>query len=169
MSERNIRNWYPENQNFWKRSGKRIATRNLIFSIFAEFLAFSIWQVWSAVAVNLPSIGFQFSVDQLFWLAALPGLTGATLRIPYALMVPMMGGAQLDVDQYRIAFNPGGGHWAGRTKSSDPVFNVFNFGTAVWFWRWQLCFQHGQHKLFFPQKNEGLGFGLKRSRWQHWR
>ena len=30
--------------------------------------------------------------DQLFWLAALPGLSGATLRIFYSFMVPIFGG-----------------------------------------------------------------------------
>jgi NNP family nitrate/nitrite transporter-like MFS transporter len=40
----------------------------------------------------LPSIGFQYSTNQLFWLTALPGLSGATLRIFYSFMVPIFGG-----------------------------------------------------------------------------
>jgi len=36
-------------------------------------LAFAIWMMFSAVTVNLPQIGFSFTADQLFWLAALPG------------------------------------------------------------------------------------------------
>lgn len=42
--------------------------------------------------VNLPNIGFSYSTDQLFWLTALPGLSGATLRIFYSFMVPIFGG-----------------------------------------------------------------------------
>jgi NNP family nitrate/nitrite transporter-like MFS transporter len=48
--------------------------------------------VWSVVVAKLPSIGFNYTTNQLFWLAALPGLSGATLRIFYAFMVPIMGG-----------------------------------------------------------------------------
>jgi NNP family nitrate/nitrite transporter-like MFS transporter len=48
--------------------------------------------VWSVVVAKLPQIGFAFTTDQLFWLAALPGLSGATLRIFYSFMVPIFGG-----------------------------------------------------------------------------
>jgi len=44
------------------------------------------------VVVNLPTIGFGFDPDRLFWLDALPGLAGATLRILYSFMVPIFGG-----------------------------------------------------------------------------
>ena len=55
-------------------------------------LAFSVWMVWSVVVAKLPAIGFTYTTDQLFWLAALPGLSGATLRIFYSFMVPIFGG-----------------------------------------------------------------------------
>ena len=56
------------------------------------FLAFAVWQLWSVVAVNLPVLGFKFTANQLFWLAALPALSGATLRIFYSFLVPVFGG-----------------------------------------------------------------------------
>jgi NNP family nitrate/nitrite transporter-like MFS transporter len=48
--------------------------------------------VWSVVVAKLPSIGFDYTTDQLFWLAALPGLSGATFRIFYSFMIPIFGG-----------------------------------------------------------------------------
>lgn len=87
-----ITHWEPENQDFWKTQGRHIARRNLWISIFALLLAFAIWQVWSVAVLNLPNIGFQYSKNQLFWLAALPALSGATLRIVYSFMVPIFGG-----------------------------------------------------------------------------
>ncbi|MDR3435108.1 MFS transporter [Telmatospirillum sp.] len=84
--------WSPESADFWARTGRRIANRNLWISIPSLLLAFAVWMVWSVVIVNLPAIGFAFSPDQLFWLAALPGLTGALLRGFYAFMVPIFGG-----------------------------------------------------------------------------
>jgi NNP family nitrate/nitrite transporter-like MFS transporter len=47
-------------------------------------LAFAVWMLWSVVVVHLPAAGFRYSTNQLFWLAALPALCGATLRIFYA-------------------------------------------------------------------------------------
>ncbi len=92
MSPATIEDWRPEDEEFWKTTGQRIARRNLWISIPCLLLAFSVWLVWSVVVAKLPSIGFKYTTDQLFWLAALPGLSGATLRIFYSFMVPIFGG-----------------------------------------------------------------------------
>ena len=84
--------WRPEDAGFWNEKGRAIARRNLWISIPALLLAFSVWMVWSVVVARLPAIGFDFTPGQLFWLAALPGLSGATLRIFYSFMVPIFGG-----------------------------------------------------------------------------
>lgn len=84
--------WRPDDEAFWQATGKQIASRNLWISIPCLLLAFSVWLVWSVVVAKLPAIGFDYSTDQLFWLAALPGLSGATLRIFYSFMVPIFGG-----------------------------------------------------------------------------
>src|SRR5512134_2915851 len=84
--------WTPEDRAFWQREGQAIANINLWISMPALFLAFAVWQLWSVVAVNLPLLGFKFTPNELFWLAAAPGLSGATLRIFYSFMVPVFGG-----------------------------------------------------------------------------
>jgi NNP family nitrate/nitrite transporter-like MFS transporter len=84
--------WTPEDKEFWVRQGQAIANINLWISVPALFLAFAVWQLWSVVAVNLPLLGFKFTPNQLFWLAAAPALSGATLRIFYSFMVPVFGG-----------------------------------------------------------------------------
>ncbi len=84
--------WAPEDKVFWQREGEAIAKLNLWISVPALFLAFAVWQLWSVVAVSLPALGFRYSTNQLFWLAAAPALSGATLRIFYSFMVPLVGG-----------------------------------------------------------------------------
>ncbi len=84
--------WTPEDKAFWQREGEAIAKLNLWISMPALFLAFAVWQLWSVVAVSLPALGFRYSTNQLFWLAAAPALSGATLRIFYSFMVPLVGG-----------------------------------------------------------------------------
>jgi NNP family nitrate/nitrite transporter-like MFS transporter len=87
-----IEDWRPEDAAFWNKTGRAIAQRNLWLSIPALLIAFAVWMVWSVVVAMLPVVGFEFTNDELFWLAALPGLSGATLRIFYSFMPPIFGG-----------------------------------------------------------------------------
>jgi NNP family nitrate/nitrite transporter-like MFS transporter len=89
--------WRPDDEQFWQAVGKRIALRNLFFSMPALFLSFAVWMVWSVVVIELPKIGFKFSTSELFWLAALPGLSGAGLRLAYSFVVPIFGGRNFTV------------------------------------------------------------------------
>jgi MFS transporter, NNP family, nitrate/nitrite transporter len=91
-----IAHWNPEDKGFWERFGRGVATRNLWLSIGALTLAFAVWMLWSVVVVHLPAAGFHYSTNQLFWLAALPALCGATLRIFYAFAVPVVGGRRFN-------------------------------------------------------------------------
>ncbi len=87
-----IADWRPEDKTFWEGGGRAIARRNLWISVPCLLLSFAVWMVWSVVVAKLPSVGFAFSNEQLFWLASLPGLSGATLRIFYSFMPAMFGG-----------------------------------------------------------------------------
>src|SRR5690606_17362927 len=87
-----LHDWYPEAPAFWAEKGRRIARRNLWISIPNLFLAFAVWSLWSILVVKLPQLGFPYTSNQLFWLAALPALSGATLRIFYSFMVSAFGG-----------------------------------------------------------------------------
>lgn len=92
LSGKVLTDWRPEDKEFWETTGRAVARRNLWISIPSLLLSFAVWQVWSVVVAKLPLVGFEFTTDQLFWLAALPGISGATLRIFYSFMVPIFGG-----------------------------------------------------------------------------
>ncbi|WP_073487189.1 MFS transporter [Streptoalloteichus hindustanus] len=87
-----IERWEPEDPEFWRRTGRRVARRNLVLSVLTEHLGFNVWIVWSVVVVNLRPAGFDFTADQLFWLISAPNLVGAALRVPYTFAVPRFGG-----------------------------------------------------------------------------
>ncbi|MFM9859084.1 MFS transporter [Pseudoxanthobacter sp. M-2] len=87
-----IKDWRPEDQEFWQHGGRAIARRNLWISVPCLLLSFAVWMVWSVVVAKLPAVGFAFTNEQLFWLASLPGLSGATLRIVYSFMPAIFGG-----------------------------------------------------------------------------
>jgi len=87
-----LQDWHPDNEEFWEGEGKPIARKNLIWSVFAENLGFSIWVLWTIVVLNLGNVGIKLTVPQMFWLTAVPNLVGSALRIPYTFAVPRFGG-----------------------------------------------------------------------------
>lgn len=87
-----LRDWRPEDPTFWQNGGQRIANRNLWISIPCLLLSFCVWMLFSAVAVNLNKVGFNFTTDQLFMLTALPSVSGAIMRVPYSFVIPIFGG-----------------------------------------------------------------------------
>jgi NNP family nitrate/nitrite transporter-like MFS transporter len=87
-----IDQWEPEDECFWEATGKHIARKNLLWSVFAEHLGFCIWAIWAIVVINLVNVGITLSVPEQFWLTATPNLIGSALRIPYTFALPRFGG-----------------------------------------------------------------------------
>src|SRR5262249_52297839 len=86
-----IDDWRPEDPAFWAETGAKVARRNLIFSIFAEHIGFSVWTMWSVMVLFL---GPAYHIDPAgkFLLTAVPALVGPVLRLPYTLAVAVFGG-----------------------------------------------------------------------------
>ncbi len=155
-----LADWNPENTEFWQKTGRRIAQRNLWLSVPALLLAFAIWMVWSVVVVNLPAIGFKFTPDQLFWLAALPGLSGAILRGFYSFMVPIFGGRTWTAFTTASLLVPALGIGLAVQNPATP-YNVFlilallcglgggNFASSM-----------ANISFFFPKAQKGHALGL---------
>ena len=87
-----IDHWNPEDEGFWEKTGKKIALRNLTFSVFAEHLGFVVWVMWTIIVINLGNAGYEMSLDEKFWMVALPALLGSLARVPYTFAVPRFGG-----------------------------------------------------------------------------
>ena len=155
-----LTDWHPEDPSFWEQSGRRIANRNLAISIPALLLAFAIWMVFSAVIVSLPKVGFGFTTDQLFWLAALPGLSGATLRIFYSFMVPIFGGRRWTAISTALLLIPA--LWLGFAVQ-DPATPYWHFAAIAF-----LCGLGGGNfassmsniSFFFPKARQGYALGM---------
>src|SRR3954470_11543935 len=86
-----IERWEPEDPGFWAATGRRVAVRNLVFSVFAEHIGFSVWSLMSVLVLFMgPAYGFD--VGQKFLLVSVPTLVGAILRVPYTFAVARFGG-----------------------------------------------------------------------------
>lgn len=73
-----IEHWDVESEEFWEREGKLIASRNLWISIPSLLMGFAVWLMWGMITTQMKNLGFPFSIEQLFTLSAIAGLSGAT-------------------------------------------------------------------------------------------
>jgi len=160
MATRVLTEWTPEDNAFWERQGKAIATRNLWISIPALLLAFAVWMVWSVVVVNLPNIGFKFSTDELFWLAALPGLSGATLRIFYSFMVPIFGGRRWTAISTASLLLPALGIGYAVQDPSTPYATFLILALLCGFGGGNFASSMSNISFFFPKAQKGMALGL---------
>ena len=87
-----IDDWQPEDPTFWEGGGRQVARRNLVWSIFAEHIGFSVWFLWSMSTGLLAAVGFGYGAEQLFILTSVSSGVGALLRVPYTFAVPVFGG-----------------------------------------------------------------------------
>jgi NNP family nitrate/nitrite transporter-like MFS transporter len=153
-------NWNPEDGDQWTARGRGIARRNLVVSIFAEFLGFAVWALWSIVVPQLPAAGFNLSIDQMFWLIALPSLVGATLRIPYTFAVPLFGGRNWTIVSALLLLAPASAlAWAvQRPETSFGVLLLIaalaglgggNFASSM-----------ANISFFYPEREKGRALGL---------
>jgi NNP family nitrate/nitrite transporter-like MFS transporter len=155
-----IDHWTPEDPDFWESVGKPVARRNLIFSILAEHLGFSVWLLWSVSAALLAKVGFAFSPQQLFWLVAVPNLVGSLLRLPYTFAVPKFGGRNwtvvsallLVIPTLLFAFfvqRPDTPFWVFIVIAATAGFGGGNFASSM-----------ASINFFFPTKAKGTALGL---------
>jgi MFS transporter, NNP family, nitrate/nitrite transporter len=155
-----IDDWRPEDAEFWANGGRQVARRNLIWSIFAEHLGFSVWLIWSVSSAFLLQMGFEFSAQQLFLLVALPNLVGSLLRLPYTFAVPRFGGrnwtmvsaALLLIPTLLFAIavqDPGTPYWVFCLIAATAGFGGGNFASSM-----------ANINFFYPARQKGAALGL---------
>jgi MFS transporter, NNP family, nitrate/nitrite transporter len=163
MSERNtswISEWNPEDQKFWDSKGKYLARRNLIWSIAAEHLGFSIWLIWSIVATKLPQVGFHYTTDQLFQLVALPGLVGSLMRFPYTFAVPRFGGRNWTMASAALLFIPTTALAYFVTRPSTPFWVMLAAASTAGLGGGNFASSMANISFFYPDRIKGWALGL---------
>ncbi|KGX87255.1 MFS transporter [Pontibacillus marinus] len=155
-----INQWDPENETFWVTEGKRHANRNLTISVIALFLAFAVWQIWSVVAVNLNSVGFNFTNSELFTLAALPGLVGATFRIFFTFMPGIVGGKNWTVISTGALLIPSIGIGFAVQNPETPFVTMAILAALCGIGGGNFSSSMANISPFFPKKLKGTANGL---------
>jgi len=162
-----IDDWDPEDEAFWESTGKKIAKKNLILSIFAENLGFSIWVLWTIVVINLANAGFTLSLSEQFLLIALPNLIGSTLRIPYTFAVPKFGGrawtgfsaSLLLIPVALLAFLVPSG-WLLDQSHSTQIWVLALCAATAGFGGGNFSSSMANISFFYPDRHKGAALGL---------
>ncbi|MGI8458424.1 MAG: MFS transporter [Propionibacteriaceae bacterium] len=154
-----IEEYHPEDPDFWSSpQGRPVARRNLGWSILAENIGFSVWQMFSISTAVLAAIGYGFTADQLFWLVATAGLVGALLRVPYTFMPASFGGRNWTVVSATLLLIPvtmlvtasttGQPYWFWVLTAITCGFGGGNFASSM-----------ANIAYFFPDKEKGFALG----------
>jgi MFS transporter, NNP family, nitrate/nitrite transporter len=155
-----ISEWNPEDGKFWESKGKYIARRNLIWSIIAEHIGFSIWLTWSIVATKLPQAGFHYTTDQLFQLVALPGLIGSLMRFPYTFAVTTFGGRNWTIFSASVLFVPAIALAYFVTRPDTPFWLMLLVSATAGLGGGNFASSMANISFFYPDRMKGWALGL---------
>ena len=161
LKPRWIEKWEPEDPVFWKETGSRLAWRTLTITTLALVLSFSTWFVMSAVVVRLPSIGFPYSTIQLFWLAALPGLAGGTLRILHTFLIPLFGTRHVITIATLLKILPMIGLALAVMNPETPFWVFALLALALGLGGGDFSSFMPSTSLFFPRRLQGTALGIQ--------
>jgi MFS transporter, NNP family, nitrate/nitrite transporter len=155
-----IDDWNPEDVDAWNNGGAKIARRNLIWSIIAEHLGFSVWSIWSVMVLFMPQAVYHIDAAGKFFLVAVPTLVGAILRIPYTFAVAKFGGRNWTIFSATVLLmptlltlyfmaHPGTSYTTFMIVAAVAGFGGGNFASSM-----------TNINAFYPQRLKGWALGL---------
>ncbi|MCC2593712.1 MFS transporter [Tessaracoccus sp. OS52] len=83
-----LQSWNPEDPEQWD---KKLAWNTLTVTTVTLTLCFVAWFLPSAIIPKLNALGFTFTQEQLYWMAAMPGISAGLLRLVWMMLPPMIG------------------------------------------------------------------------------
>ena len=155
-----LKKWDVENDTFWEEEGRRVANRNLWISIPSLLSGFAVWLYWGIITVQMLNLGFDFDKAELFTLAGIAGLTGATLRIPSSFFIRIAGGRNTIFFTTALLMIPAAGAGFALQDKDTPlyVFQILAFLSGIG--GGNFASSMSNISFFFPKKKQGLALGL---------
>ncbi len=155
-----IADWRPEDEAFWKQAGARIANRNLWISIPSLLCGFAVWLMWGIITVQMANAGFPFTPDQLFSIAAISGLSGATLRIPASFFIRLCGGRNTVWLTTALLMIPAAGTGIALQSLDTPLWVFQLMALLSGIGGGNFACSMANISTFFPKRLQGTALGL---------
>ncbi len=156
-----ISQWTPEDPAFWETTGKPIAYRTIVITTLALILSFVTWFVWSAVVVHLNNVGFKLSVNEAFWLAAVPGLSGASLRLVHSFLILRFGTRTVVTLGTVSTLIPSVGLGMAVQNPQTPYWVLIVLAALAGLGGGNFASFMSSTSLFFPRAQSGTALGLQ--------
>ena len=157
---KDIQNWNPEDENQWESKGKAIANRNLWISIPSLLCGFAVWLYWGIITIQMLNLGFPIAKSELFTLAGIAGLTGATLRIPSTFFIRLGGGRNTIFFTTALLMIPAIGTGFALQDMNTPLWQFQLLAFLSGLGGGNFASSMSNISFFFPKKVQGLSLGL---------
>ncbi|MCK5574122.1 MAG: MFS transporter, partial [Bacteroidetes bacterium] len=153
--------WNPEDEHFWQKTGRKIAWRTLVITTVSLILSFTTWFMMSAIVIRIPKIGFEFDTMQLFWLAAMPGLAGGSLRVVHTFLIPIFGTRHVITAATLLKLVPCIGLGFAIMNPGTPFWVFILLALAAGFGGGDFSSYMPSTSVFFPKRLQGTALGIQ--------
>ncbi|PHS31893.1 MAG: antiporter [Methylophaga sp.] len=158
---KDLQKWDVEDEQFWESEGKHIARRNLWISIPSLLSGFAVWLMWGIITVQMLNLGYGgFEKSQLFTLAAIAGLSGATLRIPSTFFIRLAGGRNTIFLTTSLLILPALGVGIALSSPDTPFWHFQILALLSGFGGGNFASSMSNISFFYPKKVQGFSLGM---------
>ncbi|MBI3227319.1 MAG: NarK/NasA family nitrate transporter [Mycolicibacterium cosmeticum] len=158
--DRDIEHWDAEDVDAWEAGGKKVAKRNLIWSIFAEHVGFSVWSIWSVMVLFMPQNVYHIDAAGKFYLVAMPTLIGAFMRIPYTIAPARFGGRNWTIVSALLLLIPTLLTWWAMSNPGTTYTTFLVIAAFAGFGGGNFASSMTNINAFYPQRLKGWALGL---------
>jgi MFS transporter, NNP family, nitrate/nitrite transporter len=153
-----LESWDPEDERSWDSS---LAWRTLWITTFCLTLAFIAWFLPSAIIPKLNALGYEFTKEQLYWMAAMPGLSAGLFRLVWMLLPPILGTRKMvSITTLLLIASTLG--WGVRVQSpTAPYWELMVLAFLAGIGGGAFSGFMPSTSYFFPKRKQGTALGLQ--------
>ncbi len=149
--------WDPEGPSW----DSRLAWKTLWITTFCLTLAFIAWFLPSAIIPKLTALGYTFTKAQLYWMAAMPGLSAGFMRLFWMILPPIMGTRKM-VSLTTLLLVASTLGWGVRVQSpTAPYWELMVLAFLAGIGGGAFSGFMPSTSYFFPRSKQGTALGLQ--------
>lgn len=153
-----LESWDPEDPEKWD---SKLAWNTLIVTTFTLTLAFATWYLPSAIVPKLENLGYSFTSGQLYWMAAMPGLSGGLLRLVWMVLPPIQGTRKMVTLTTLLLLLPALGWGIEITNPDAPYWRLMMWAFFAGIGGGAFSGFMPSTSYFFPKRLQGTALGIQ--------
>ena len=150
--------WNPEDPKKWD---SKLAWHTLTITTVSLTLCFVAWFLPSAIVPKLNGLGFSFTQSQLYWMAAMPGLSGGLLRLIWMVLPPKIGTRKMVALTTLLLLLPVLGWGFEVTNPDVPYWRLMGLSVLSGIGGGAFSGFMPSTSYFFPKRMQGTALGIQ--------